>query len=76
MSDELVLAKVCDSRIEADVLKACLETEGIQVLIKADDAGGMLPSMSFLNGVALYVSEEDLKRAQEIINSDIEESKW
>lgn len=64
-----VLAKVCTSRMEADLLKAYLEMEGIEVIINADDAGGMLPTLASLNGVSVLVPENDLKRAQEIINS-------
>ena len=66
--DSFVLAKVCDSRMQADLLKAYLEMEGIEVLIKADDAGGMLPSLSTLSGVSVFVPENDLERAQAIIH--------
>jgi hypothetical protein len=64
-----VLAKVCNSRMEADLLKAYLEMEGIEVMIKADDAGGMLPMLASLNGVSVLVPENDLKRALEIFNN-------
>lgn len=63
-----VLVKVCESRMQADLLKAYLEMEGIEVIIKADDAGGMLPFLSSLNGVYLFVPQSDLERAQQIIN--------
>lgn len=62
-----VIAKVCDSRMQADLLKAYLEMEGIEAIIQADDAGGMIPTLASLNGVKLLVPEDDLKRAQEII---------
>jgi putative signal transducing protein len=67
--NDFVLAKVCSSRIEADLLKAYLECEEIEVIIRADDAGGMIPSLTFPNGVSLFVPQEDLVRAQQIINN-------
>lgn len=63
-----VLVKVCDSRLEADLFKAFLESEEIEVIIQSDDAGGILPSLSLLNGVSLFVPEKDVARAKEIIN--------
>lgn len=54
--------------MQADLLKAYLESEGIEAIIKADDAGGMLPTLSMLNGVSLFVHENDFKHAQQIIN--------
>lgn len=66
---DFVLFKVCNSRIEADILKGFLESEGIAVIEKADDAGGMLPMLTALNGVGLYIPKNDLKRAQEIITT-------
>jgi hypothetical protein len=62
-----VLVKSCDSRLQADLMKAYLECEGIEVIMQADDAGGTLPTLSLLNGVSLFVPENDLIRAQEIV---------
>lgn len=64
--DSFVLIKVCDSRIQADLLKAYLEIEGIEVFIQADDAGGMLPP---LDGVSVFVHQNDFERAEQIINN-------
>ena len=69
MSD-FVLAKIFDSRLEADIFKSYLESEGIEVIIKADDAGGMLPPLASLNGVSLFVPKEDLSRANDILKSE------
>jgi hypothetical protein len=62
-----VLVKKCDSRLQAELLKAFLESEGIEAFVQADDAGGMLPSLSDLGGVSLYVPSKDQERAQEIL---------
>ncbi len=67
--NDFVLAKVCNSRLEADVLKGFLENEGVEVIIQADDAGGLLPQLSFLNGVSLFVPRSDLAFVKEILNS-------
>lgn len=67
--NDFVLAKVCESRLQADILKGYLESEDIEVIIKADDAGGMLPSLASLSGVYLFVPKNDLSKAQEIINT-------
>ena len=67
--NDFVLAKVCNSRLEADVLKGFLEDEGIEVIIQADDAGGLLPQLSLLNGVSLYVPRANLAYVKEILNN-------
>lgn len=65
-----ILAKICNSRLEADIIRSYLEAEGIEVIIQADDAGGMIPTMASLNGVFLFVPEEDFMRTQEIIKTE------
>lgn len=67
--NEFAVAKVCENRFEADLLKAYLEAADIEVFIQADDAGGFLPNLSLLNGVFLLVPQKDLARAQEIIQA-------
>ncbi len=66
MSD-FVVATVCENRVEADLLKAYLESAGIEAFIQSDDAGGFLPNLSLLSGVSILVSPTDLGRAQKII---------
>lgn len=66
---DFVLAKVCDSHMEADLLRAYLEMEDIEVMITSDDAGGMLPTLSPLSGVKIYVPQKDLLQARAIINA-------
>lgn len=65
--NDFVLAAVCDSRIKADFIKVYLEDAGIEAIIQADDAGGVLPQLSFSNGVKILVPEEDLEDAKKII---------
>jgi hypothetical protein len=56
-------------RHEAELAKEILENEGIQVLISSDDQGGMRPSMAFAGGVDLFIKEEDILKATELLNS-------
>lgn len=64
----LVTVSSYPSRIEAEVAKGLLESNGIKSAITADDAGGMEPyPMSNSYGVRLKVSEEDFEKAQEIL---------
>lgn len=70
-----LLVKKCDSRIQADLLKAYLENENIMAFVQADDAGGMLPSLSDMGGVSLYVSSEDFDKALQIITQHQQLSK-
>jgi hypothetical protein len=67
---EFVLVKMFDNRLEADIAKSYLESEGIDVFIRADDAGGMLPTLSSLNGVALFVPEQDFAKARAILTEE------
>lgn len=67
--NDFVLAKVCSSRIEADVIKGILELEGIQVYIKANDAEGVMPYLAFSEGVEIFVPQEDLARAREMMET-------
>lgn len=64
---EFVVVKIFDNRLEADIAKSYLESEGIDVIIRADDAGGMLPTLSSLNGVALLVPKQDFAKASAIL---------
>jgi hypothetical protein len=44
-----------------------LESEGIEAMIMADDAGGTYPMLQFIRGVRLMVYREDEARAKEIL---------
>ena len=44
-----------------------LESEGIEAMVMADDAGGTYPMLQFIRGVRLMVFKEDEARAKEIL---------
>lgn len=49
--------------MEAELAKAKLESQGIFCELRTNDAGGSLPHLRWIEGVQLYVSEEDAKRS-------------
>ncbi len=71
--DNFVVVKICESHLEADLAKAYLESEGIETIILSDDAGGMLPTLSMLNGVRVLVPEKSLFQAQNILQKSSDE---
>ena len=65
---DLVCIKTCNNRIEAEMDKSFLESEGIQAMISADDAGGLRPDLLWATGgVRLLVKQEDAERASAIL---------
>jgi Putative prokaryotic signal transducing protein len=65
---ELVPVKTFLSRAEADLAKSALEAAGIEALVRADDAGGMRPSL-WLGGVAVLVRQDDRDQAMKILGA-------
>lgn len=55
------------SSIEADLIKAQLEAEDIPCFLKADNAGGTMPHLTFSNGIDIMVLEEVQKAAEKIL---------
>jgi hypothetical protein len=52
---------------EADLAKGLLESYGIKSIISSDDCGGIAGGQTFIRGVQLIVSKDDLKKAKEIL---------
>ena len=67
---ELQIARVFTDKIEAELAKGMLESEGIESFISGDDAGGMRPDLlAGLGGAKLLVKEADLHKALEILSA-------
>jgi hypothetical protein len=60
--------KTFNTRIEAEIAKSFLESQGIRSYIFSDDAGSMVPSQDFITGVKLMVNKEDFKKTKEILD--------
>lgn len=66
----MVTVKVCNTRIEAEIVRGKLESEGITAFISADDAGGMyaFPFQSGFSGVKVLVAVRDLHKAKTFLD--------
>ena len=65
--DDAIVLETFSNRIEAEMAAGLLESEGIEAMVRADDAGGAYPMLQFVRGVRLMVAQEDEARAKEIL---------
>jgi hypothetical protein len=65
--DDAVVLETFPNRIVAEMAAGLLESEGIEAMVMADDAGGAYPMLQFLRGVRVLVAPEDRHRAREIL---------
>jgi len=68
MADGLKIIETYSSRIEAELAKTFLESNGIKSIIVSDDAGEMYPAAQAYLGVNLYVNEKDYSIALSLLN--------
>jgi hypothetical protein len=61
------LLRTFNSRHEADFIASVLSSEGIRAVVFSDDCGAVDPALGFVRGVEVYVAEEDLERARQIL---------
>jgi len=62
------LIKVFNSRIEAELAKGYLKSNGIDSYISSDDAGQMYPSQQLVGGVSLLVASRDRETASQLLD--------
>lgn len=55
---------------EANLVQAKLENHGIPCDLRTNDAGGMIPHLRLMHGIQIYISQKDMKKAQEILSAD------
>ncbi len=65
--DDAVVLETFPNRIAAELAAGLLESEGIEALVVADDAGGAYPMLQFIRGVRLLVAQEDEAQAREVL---------
>ena len=65
--DDAIVLETFPNRIAAEIVAGLLESEGVEAMVLADDAGGAYPSLAFFHGVRLLVAAEDAYRAREIL---------
>ena len=68
MNEKIKLLKTFNSRIDAELAKSFLESNGIKSMVSADDAGEMYPAASVYWGVKLFVNENNFEIADNLIN--------
>ena len=67
----LVCVKTFADRLQADMARSLLESNGITASVSADDMGGMRPDLAFTSGgVKLFVLDDNADKALEILNED------
>jgi hypothetical protein len=64
---ELKRIGIYSSTVEANLVKARLEANGIDAIIQADSASGAVPQLEAYSGVKVLVRPEDLEEALEVL---------
>ena len=64
----LVVVHTFNNRAEAEMAVSALAAAEIDAMIKDDDAGGMRPSLSFVQGVEVVVRAEDESAARDVLD--------
>lgn len=68
MRDGMTRLETFTSEIEAGIAKGRLETLGVKVVLTKDNVGGMRPHLDLQVGVKLFVLDEDLDKARDILS--------
>ena len=66
----IILLKSYITRIEADMDANFLRSHGIEVIIQSDDCGGVSPGLTISNRIKLFIRQDDLDKAKELLNPD------
>lgn len=69
MSEEIVVLRVFDNEVEAQMAQQMLRDAGVPTFIFKDDGGGMEPHLQRTNGVRLLLNSDDAVRAQDILQA-------
>jgi hypothetical protein len=74
MSDEMVLLAIYGNPIEAELVRAQLEAEGIRAVLMGGTSGDLFAGMGVgLSNVQLLVPEKDRERAAELLDAGEED---
>ena len=74
---DLARAIVVQSFATAAIAEAAvglLQSEGIDAMVRADDAGGTLPNLDLVRGAKVLVDAQNEERARELLNAGLDES--
>jgi hypothetical protein len=67
--NELEIIADFNNYAEAHLAQGLLGSYGVKSVIHSDDCGGIAGGQTYIRGVQLLVSRNDLKRAKEILKS-------
>lgn len=71
--ENAVIAETYPNAETAEAAVSLLQSEGIEAIVRADDAGGELPNLDLARGARVFVSRENLERARELLNAGLKE---
>jgi hypothetical protein len=74
MGEAMIIVRQYINEMEALIARSVLEAHGIPAVVLRDDAGGMLPAMSFVYPVRLAVRQADASQALRLLDAPFEES--
>jgi hypothetical protein len=69
MSEEIVVLRVFDNELEAQMAQQRLQDAGVPTFTFKDDGGGMEPHLQRTNGVRLVLNSADAERAEDILQA-------
>ena len=69
MTNEVAVLRVFDNEVGAQMAQQMLRDAGVNSFIFKDDGGGMEPHLQRTNGVRLVLKNDDLERAQDILQA-------
>lgn len=69
MSEEIVVLRVFDNELEAQMAQQRLQDADVPTFIFKDDGGGMEPHLQRTNGVRLVLKSTDAERAEHVLQA-------
>ena len=66
-NDAFVTIRTFTHEAEAKIAKSALEAFDVECLLTSDDCGGQRPSLTFSEGIKLFVRSEDAESAEDIL---------
>ena len=67
MREGMTRLETFTKEIDAEIAKGRLETLGVTVVLESDNCGDMHPHFDMQAGVKLYVPDEELEKARDIL---------
>lgn len=69
MSEDVVVLRVFDNELEAQMAQQRLQDAGVGTFVFKDDGGGMEPHLQRTIGVRLMLNSADAERAEDILQA-------